>query len=301
MSPKELLTTTEAARIASVGASTIKRWADQGALPFVRTVGGHRRFERSSVERMLREHGAGQRRGVVAAIDAPSGAPFRPLSSDHGPSADPLALALAWRAVLERAQRYELDGRLLEARARLGRWCDVADEVAAGLRELGLAWSRGELSIAQEHVASESLSRALARVGDALPTRLEGPRVLLACAGADEHTLGLSLAELCTRELGATPVWLGRRTPEAELIRALSDQPVRALVLSASAVCADEGALAGLVREVGAVCQQRDVALVLGGSGAWPQAPRVGTRVRSFRDFHLVLQRELSRPQRGAG
>ncbi len=32
--------------------------------------------------------------------------------------------------VLERAQRYELDARLLEARSRLGRWCDVADEVA---------------------------------------------------------------------------------------------------------------------------------------------------------------------------
>ena len=279
MSSNDLLTTTQAAQIAAVGASTIKRWADQGVLPFVRTVGGHRRFERSSVERMLRE------------------AKPTPDEPRVGADADP---ALGWRRVLERAQRFELDGRLLEARARLGRWCDVADEVAGGLRELGLAWERGELTIAEEHVASEKLARALTRVCDALPTWLDGPRVLLACATTDDHTLALLLAELCVREAGATPVWLGRKTPEDELIREVSAGDVHMLVLSASVVCDNADTLQHVAREVGAACRQSGAALVLGGSGAWPDTPSYGTRVGSFRQFHDVLTRELARTQKAS-
>src|SRR5262245_55886488 len=101
----EPLTTTEAATLVAVAPSTIKRWADQGALPFVRTRGGHRRFERFAVEEFVR--------GMAGAhADEPAG---------------------AWIQCLVGAQRHEVDGRLLEARARLGSWCLVADEVGRAL------------------------------------------------------------------------------------------------------------------------------------------------------------------------
>ena len=88
MSANELLTSTEAAAIASVGVSTIKRWADQGTIPYVRTVGGHRRFERSSVERLLRElaSASGQRRGL--AQTSPSA-----LAEAHGVEQDGVCVA----------------------------------------------------------------------------------------------------------------------------------------------------------------------------------------------------------------
>lgn len=38
---QDRLTTADAAKIAGVATSTIKRWADQGLLPFTRTAGGH--------------------------------------------------------------------------------------------------------------------------------------------------------------------------------------------------------------------------------------------------------------------
>ena len=43
---KDYLTTTSAARMAGVGVSSIKRWADDGKLRTVRTPGGHRRLIR---------------------------------------------------------------------------------------------------------------------------------------------------------------------------------------------------------------------------------------------------------------
>ena len=264
-----MLTTTEAAAAAAVAPSTIKRWADQGILPFSRTAGGHRRFERFAIERLLR----GQ-----------------PVSASSG---DPVATS--WVRCLVDARRHEIDGRLLEAKARLGSWWRVADELAVALAEMGNQWECGRLTVAEEHVASDALARALARVGDALPIRVDGPRCLLACAGEDEHTLGLSLAELCLRELGWTPLWLGRRTPVGEVVRLVSGAQVAMVALSASALLGDERALRAITDEVAAACEERGVALLLGGAGAWPSQPSYGVRATSFTAFHHYLAQQGDR------
>lgn len=269
-----MLTTTEAAALASVTPSTIKRWADQGRLTYARTVGGHRRFSRAAVESALRDGAAG------AASASASGAE---------------AAANSWVRCLIDGPRHELDGRLLEARARLGRWCDVADELAVALRALGVAWATGLISIAEEHVASDNLARALARAGDTLPTRRHAPRCALACAGDDEHTLGLSLAELCVREVGWSPLWLGRRTPLAEVVRLVTEGDVDVVSLCASEASRDAQALADIDAELGAACHAHGAGLVLGGAGSWPALPRHGVRLASFAAFReLLVSREVA-------
>jgi excisionase family DNA binding protein len=122
MQPGAVLTTTEAAGMAAVAPSTIKRWADQGLLPFSRTAGGHRRFERFAIERFL-----GEQTGSTSVDDSPSA---------------------AWIRCSIAARPYESDGRMLEARSRLGSWGAVADAVAVALTEIGAQWERGRLSIA---------------------------------------------------------------------------------------------------------------------------------------------------------
>lgn len=49
----ELITTRAAAALLGVGTTSIKRWTDDGTLACVRTAGGHRRFLRSEVLRLL--------------------------------------------------------------------------------------------------------------------------------------------------------------------------------------------------------------------------------------------------------
>lgn len=257
------LTTTEAARAAAVAPSTIKRWSDQGLLPFSRTAGGHRRFERFDLERLLREQRA-------------------PVSLG-GP------VAVEWVRRLVDGRRHEIDGGLLEARGRLGSWWRVADELAVALAEMGKQWACDRLTIADEHVASHALGRALARIGDALPIRLDGPKCVLACAAEDEHTLGLSLAELCLRELGWTPLWLGRRTPVAEVVRLVRGERVSLVALGASALLGDERTLRATADAVASACQEVGVGLVLGGAGAWPDRPAFGVRLTSFAGFHDYL------------
>ncbi len=45
----------EVARVLHVSPKTISRWASQGLLPCVVTLGGHRRFRREDIERIERQ------------------------------------------------------------------------------------------------------------------------------------------------------------------------------------------------------------------------------------------------------
>ena len=260
------LTTTEASGLAEVAPSTLKRWADQGLLPFTRTAGGHRRFERWAVERLVREQ-------------------LQPAANDE-------PLAGAWVRCLVDGQRHALDSRLLEARARLGAWSAVCDELGGALAELGHQWRAGRLTIADEHSATEGLLRALARFGDAMPRRPDGPRVLLACVGEDDHTLGLAMAELCLLELGWTPRWHGRRTPVGELVRLVRAGGVGLVALSASAASRDAAALKNVADEVGAACRSQRAGLLLGGQGHWPTPPSYGARLTAFSSLEANLTSE---------
>ncbi len=272
MRPAQTLTTTQAARLAVVAPSTIKRWADRDMLPFSRTAGGHRRFERREVARLLRR-------------------PFTGSMSDEDPR------IRRWLRCLLDARRHEVDSLLLETRARLGDWCGVGDEVALALVELGRRWELGQVSIAEEHVAADCLSRSLARIGDALPAREGGSRCLLACASGDEHTLGLSLAELCLRERGWTAVWLGRHTPLSEVLRLVRGDEVEMVALAASGARHHAKALARIAAEAREACELHGVDLVLGGAGAWPNRPSYGHRMTSFTAFGDYLARTPVHPR----
>ena len=51
----ELLTPAEAARLLGVTPNTVTRWSRAGKVSAIQTMGGHRRFRRSEVERVLQE------------------------------------------------------------------------------------------------------------------------------------------------------------------------------------------------------------------------------------------------------
>ncbi|MBS1151369.1 MAG: binding domain protein, excisionase family [Myxococcaceae bacterium] len=255
-----LLTTAQAARLAGVAPSTVKRWGDEGVLTCVRTAGGHRRFARGALERFV--------------------------LSQSTPAAQAQSFVDGWIHRLVDGRRYEAEGALLDARARLGAWHRVTDELGPVITELGRRWKSGRLTIAAEHVASDCLGRALALIAEAQPVRADAPRALLACAEGDEHTLGLSLTELCLRELGWVPLWLGGRTPTAQLVQTVQGGRAQLVALSASSHSSDARALTAIARKIGAVCRARAVPLVLGGSGAWPQQPAGAVRLRTFGELH---------------
>jgi excisionase family DNA binding protein len=261
----ELIAMREVARRAGVGPTAVKRWSDAGLLPCVRTAGGHRRFRRADVDAFLAA------RGEAA-----------------GEAAEPWVGAL-----LATGDPRALEAFLLAERARAGAWHRVAERAGEALATVGELWRSGAVTVVEEHLASERLARALARVGEGIPLASDAPRALLACAEGDDHTLGLALAEIVLREAGWATAWAGRHTPIAELRPALA-RGVRMLAVSASLASSNALDLRRQAEALGRLCRGAGVALALGGSGAWPDRPRTGARFTALEPFHrwAVAERE---------
>ena len=56
-SDEELLTPSEVAAMFRVNPKTVTRWARSGKISAIRTLGGHRRFRKSEITRILAEGG----------------------------------------------------------------------------------------------------------------------------------------------------------------------------------------------------------------------------------------------------
>lgn len=245
-----LLTTTDAARLLAVAPASVKRWADAGLLPCVRTAGRHRRF----------------RPGDIADFRSRLGA-----TSPGG-----------WVDFLVRGgDAHLVHSRLLTERGVRSSWLETAEALLPVVEELGARWQRGELRVDEEHVASDRLARGLSRCAEALPIGDDAPIALLATPEDEDHTLGLSLAEVVLREAGVTTRWTGRQTPCPSIEAAIESGDVGMVVLAASAL-RDGKSLARTARKVGASGRRAGVPVVLGGAGPWPTDAPGTTRLTTF-------------------
>ena len=262
---QKLLTSAEVAKILGVTAVSVKRWADMGLLRTARNVGNTRRFDPVEVERFLKDQ-----TGAV--------------QPDHGPDVE------GWlELLLSECDSHQLLATIYAERARLGAWWKVAESFSAVLEEIGERWTEGTLSILEEHLATERLARVLAQVADQLPSRAGAPRLLLTTAEGEEHTLGLSLAEIVIREHGWPVLWAGRRVPLSEIVAHVASGSVDAVAVSASSV-ADPGDLLAQTERLGAICRAGEVHLLLGGSGPWPEWIPYGARVVTFQELRGWLK-----------
>jgi len=55
----EYLTPGQVARMLHVSPKTVNRWAHEGRIPCIVTLGGHRRFQRDDVERIVEQMASG--------------------------------------------------------------------------------------------------------------------------------------------------------------------------------------------------------------------------------------------------
>jgi hypothetical protein len=174
-------------------------------------------------------------------------------------------------------------------------WWRVCEQLATVLGEIGKRWERGELSVLQEHLASERLARGLKRQCEAIEAPAGAPVALLVAAEGDEHTLGLALVEIVLRDAGWLCRWSGRGTPRESIEGFLETDDIHLIAISASASSTDTVVLAEQAAWYGRMCKGRDVHLLLGGSGAWPGQLAYGRRISSLGDLSSVAHTLKSR------
>lgn len=187
--------------------------------------------------------------------------------------------------LLSDADAHTILGALRQLRGTSSSWREAGTRIAKVTSELGRRWAMGQLSIYEEHQATEKLIRGMAHCSDSMPVSSNAPVCVLAVPERDEHSLGLTLLEPCLRELGWRTRWLGKQTPATEVAKVVRLGRVQAVALSASAHSRDRDVLSAVVSTVGAACSEFNIPLWLGGAGAWPKEGPFTHRLRSLEEL----------------
>jgi methanogenic corrinoid protein MtbC1 len=107
---------------------------------------------------------------------------------------------------------------------------DRIEQVYSGLvlpamNQVGVLWQRNEISVADEHAATEIGRYVLFRVIDALPREKPlGMKALVACVPGEEHDVGAQVAGGVLDAKGWDIVYVGRSAPEAEIVKVLDSE-----------------------------------------------------------------------------
>ena len=287
-SPTKFLTTRQLSRVWLVSEATIKRWADTGQLKSSRTVGGHRRFPLAEVMRFQTERGLGAATGVATLPAADADAKAATFDAEE--------VAGQFFEALRRGHAGEATALLLEAHM-LGAELDrIFDEVVApSLHRVGDFWYGEEMSVADEHLATCTATRAVESL--AASTRRAGAKAgaAVCCAAEEEmHTLPVLCAQALLEGAGWDVRNLGGHTPFFALAEYVEKQRPSLVCVSATLQrelehnARDYAQLSAAARACGA-------RVVLGGEGF-----RAGAvRARFTADLHAETFKDLSEFVRG--
>jgi methanogenic corrinoid protein MtbC1 len=142
---------------------------------------------------------------------------------------------------------------------------------------VGDRWQTGQWTIAEEHLASRTLLRALEQVRPPMrPEQRVGSPAVLAGVAGEQHMIGLVCLEQILVEAGWTVANLGADLPSADLGQFVQRNEVALVAISANA-SARRSAVADSIEAVRLTAGDRHIPVMLGGGIA--DEPRIGAEV----------------------
>ena len=228
--PRTTLSPRELAEAVGVSESSVKRWANDGAVQVVRTVGGHRRIAVEEAIRFVRAAGLTVVRPEVLGLPEVA----RAAGGEEGAGAEAESLIKALREGDAERSRGLVLAQYLRGRSP----AHIIDgPIRLALEELGAEWHRSSLGIFQEHRASEILISALYQLNTLVPEPPAGapPAVGVAIA-SDPYVIPTLCVALVLRSCGFRATNLGSNTPAQAIIAASGQLKPRLLWLSISHV-----------------------------------------------------------------
>src|SRR3954470_7016848 len=111
------------------------------------------------------------------------------------------------------------------------------DVLQPTLYEIGRRWSRAEIGIAQEHLATAATQSAMARLAESLaegPRRVRAGSAVVACVTDELHAVGGRMVADFLEADGWRVVFLGQVTPGADLTELAARHGAEVVALSAA-------------------------------------------------------------------
>jgi excisionase family DNA binding protein len=225
MSDLKCLTTKEVARLCRVSDATVKRWEEAGLLKSERTNGGHRRFRAEEVARFQREQGLGLKQthgdeSVISAI-------IRRRKKTSTSSLFHSLLAGCEEESADLLIKAHLNGKPLTK--------IFDDLISPAMRQIGDLWFRGEISVAQEHLATRTAHSAIYKLRNSLPVpQMTGELAFCCAVEGDFHELPTHLAQITIESQGWEVMNFGANTPFYSLAEEILCHSPEAVCISAT-------------------------------------------------------------------
>ncbi len=207
----------ELSRRVDVEPALLRAWEKRyGLLQPERSEGNFRLYSHDDVTRVwaMKGHLARGLAAAQAAHLALTEETKRP--ADLPPSSDPAAAVGELRNAFARLDENEANEVLDRAFALNSLEDALSKVVLPCLREIGEEWSRGTISVAQEHFGSTVLRGRLLALSRGWSTG-SGPTAALACPPGERHDFGLICFGLVLWRRGWKIVYIGQDTPIGEL------------------------------------------------------------------------------------
>ncbi len=239
---------------------TIRKWEQRyGVLKPERTAGGQRRYSELDVARvewLKARLDEGYRIGEAASLLG---------AGDHVP----LSNVDLRNEIVDATLRTDVAGlgNLVEQALSLSTLQEAFfDVLSPALIDIGKRWEAGEISVAQEHLASSTVRSAMQRLLADARAGVRGVAVL-ACVPGEQHELGLLMFAVLLRAEGWQVAYLGADTPVADAVALARD-------LGASALCFSAGTPEG-ARDLEATLEHvpSDATVLVGGRGTTRDDP----------------------------
>lgn len=213
------------------------------------------------------------------------------MAHDSAPSVERVVAAA--RVPTAALDAHALDAQLRRVVAREGMGWFLDTFVPSFMRAVGDAWVAGELTIAEEHLASRVVKGLILETVRTAPMPAGAPRVLVATPAGDQHAVGAAMVAATATIEGWAVTYLGVDVPAADIVRAAASSGARIVALSA----VYGGDPQRLVAELRAVREQlpASVPLVLGGAAAAGAAADVEGRGTIVCDNLAALRATLAR------
>lgn len=220
-------TTKEVARLCRVSDATVKRWEDAGLLNSERTNGGHRRFLAEEVAKFQRKTNLGLKRnhGDDSLVK------INLLRQNNKYSlASPLFISLLDACETDAANL--IIGELLQKKDP----AEIFDNfICPAMHEIGELWAAGELSVAEEHLATRTVCNAIHKLRSTLSVPESKEKLIMCCAVENDfHELPTFLAQVVLENEGWEVMNFGANTPLECLTKEVLKQKPDALCISAT-------------------------------------------------------------------
>jgi MerR family transcriptional regulator, light-induced transcriptional regulator len=200
------LTTKEVARLCRVSDATVKRWEESGLILSERTNGGHRRFRADEICRFQRDQNLGLK--VSHGDESVLGAASRRRENKN---LSPCKLFQALIAGCEEEAANILISEYLQGKALTLLFDEL---LAPAMQKIGELWYVGELTVAQEHLATRAAMNAMSKLRSVLPVSKERNGLIICCAiEGDFHELSPYLVQMSFENQGWEVINFGANTP----------------------------------------------------------------------------------------